>query len=193
MNENLEFLSALIRNPLAVGALTPSGPDLARKMVEDVEPGPESIVLELGVGTGAVTRAIRDILPSPECYLGIELDERLAVGVRNSFPDLRIEVGCASTAAEMLNRAGLGRPRFIISSLPFVSLPESICDQILTETDKLMQSGCLFRTFQYAHGYYLSAARKLRDRMSRSYGEAERSPLVVRNVPPAYIYTWKAS
>ena len=40
----------------------------------------------------------------------------------------------------------------------------------LLEIDKFMQLGCIFRTFQYAHGYYFPSAIKLREFMRDRYG-----------------------
>lgn len=193
MNENLIFLGAFLKNPLAVGAVAPSGPELSRMMLEGIEPSRDSIVLELGVGTGAVTKFIRDAIPDPECYLGIEVDQALVDGLRRDFPDLRFMRGNACKMEALHKRSKLGKVGYIISSLPFVSLPGDVTEMILGEIDKFMDEGCLFRTFQYAHGYYLPSALKLREHMRKRYGVSERSPLVVRNVPPAYTLTWRTS
>jgi hypothetical protein len=53
-----------------------------------------------------------------------------------------------------------------------------------------MQQGCTFSTFQYAHGYYFPSAVKLRKFMYNRCGRAKKSPLIVKNVPPAYTLTW---
>jgi phospholipid N-methyltransferase len=74
MNENIEFLQAFLKNPTKVGSITPSSPELALKMIEGIEPSPENIVIELGVGTGAITKFVQDIVPDDRSYIGIELD-----------------------------------------------------------------------------------------------------------------------
>ncbi|REJ75349.1 MAG: hypothetical protein DWQ47_07660 [Acidobacteria bacterium] len=193
MKENLEFLSAFFKDPLAVGAVAPSGPALSRKMVEGVEPSPDSMILELGPGTGPVTKAVSRILPDPDCYLAIELNEKFVDRLRKDHPDLRIVQGSADDAVAIHKESGLGKVGYIISSLPFVSLPSEVTSSILNELDKFMEKGCVFRTFQYAHGYRLPPAVKLRERLEERYGPTERSPLVVRNVPPAYTLTWRSS
>ena len=48
----------------------------------------------------------------------------------------------------------------------------------------------MFRMYQYAHGYYSPSAIKLRDFMRKRYGRSRRSPLIVKNIPPAYTLTW---
>lgn len=191
MNENIEFLQAFIKNPLGVGSIAPASPDLARKMMEGISPAKDSIVLELGVGTGALTRYVHETLPGNECYLGIELDGRLVRRARKNFEDLKFVRGDACKAGKLHERSGLGKVGYIICSLPFVSLPAEITDRIFAEVEKFMDEGCMFRTYQYAHGYYLPAALRLRKFMRQRYGVSERSPLVIKNVPPAYTLTWR--
>lgn len=191
MNENIEFLQAFIKNPLGVGAIAPSSPELARRMLEDIEPSEDSIVLELGVGTGALTKFVRDIVPDENCYLGIELDGRLVSSLRKQHPDLKFVRGNACKAHALHKRSRLGKVGYIISSLPFVSLPNDVNCRIFAEVEKFMSEGCIFRTYQYAHGYYLPSAIKLREFMRTRYGKSEKSTLIVKNVPPAYTLTWR--
>lgn len=190
MKENLRFLHAFLKNPTKVGAIAPSSPDLARTMVCDLQPDRENIVLELGVGTGAITRFIEPILPDTDSYLGIELDPRLHSELSEKFPRLKIVQASAADAYEIHRRSGLGPVRYLLCCLPFVSLPSSVAEQIYAEIDKFMDEGCVLKVFQYAHGYYLPPALKLRERMRRRYGRSRRSPLVLKNVPPAYTLTW---
>ncbi len=65
MNENIEFLQAFLKNPLKVGSIAPSSPELAQKMLDDIRPNEEAIVLELGVGTGAITKFLQEISAEP--------------------------------------------------------------------------------------------------------------------------------
>lgn len=191
MNENFQFLQAFIKNPLKVGAITPSSPELALKMVEAITPDENKIVLELGVGTGAITKFLEDIVPNEKSYLGIELDGNLVKSLKIKFHDLKIVRGNACDLGKIHQKSGLGKVGYIICCLPFVSLPNEVGEKILSEIDVFMQKGCMFRTFQYAHGYYMPSAIKLREFMRNRYGKAKRSPLIVKNVPPAYTLTWK--
>ena len=191
MNENIEFFQAFLKNPLKVGSIAPSSPELAQKMLKGIRPNANKIVLELGVGTGAITKFLQEILPDEKSYLGIELDRDLIKSLRKNFPVLKIVRGNARDAFSIHQRSGLGKVGYIICCLPFVSIPNDVGERILTEIDKFMQQGCVFRTFQYAHGYYFPSAIKLREHMRDRYGKAQRSRLVVKNVPPAYTLTWK--
>ncbi len=191
MNENIEFLQAFLKNPGKVGAIAPSSPELAQKMVEGIEPDENDIILELGVGTGAITKFVQDVVPDEKSYLGIELDRDLVKSLKRNFPTLKIVRGNACEAFALYQKTNLGKVGFIICCLPFVSIPNEVGERILQEVDKFMEQGCTFRTFQYAHGYYFPSAIKLREHMRDRYGKAKRSPLIMKNVPPAYTLTWK--
>ena len=190
MNENIQFLQAFLKNPGKVGSITPSSPELAQKMVEGITPYKDNAVLELGVGTGAITKFLQEMVPDERSYLGIELDRDLVRSLKRNFPELEIVRGNACNASAIFGRSGVGKIGYIICCLPFVSLPNEVGDQILFEIEKFMQAGCTFRTFQYAHGYYFPSAIKLREFMRGRYGKSRRSPLIVKNVPPAYTLTW---
>jgi phospholipid N-methyltransferase len=190
MNENIQFLQAFLKNPGTVGSITPSSPELARRMVTGLRPSENNVVMELGVGTGAITKFLQEIVPDENSYLGIELDRDLVRILKKNYPNMKIVRGNALEASDIHRKAGSGKVGTIICCLPFVSMPNEIGEKILLEIDKFMQLGCTFRTFQYAHGYYFPSAIKLREFMRNRYGKSKRSPLIVKNVPPAYTLTW---
>ncbi len=193
MNENIEFLQAFLKNPLKVGSIAPSSPELAQKMIQGIRPSEENIVLELGVGTGAITKFLQEIVPNTESYLGIELDRTLVKSLKVNYPQMRFVCGNACDAFALHQKSKLGKVGYIICCLPFVSIPNDVGEEILREIDKFMEQGCVFRTFQYAHGFYFPSAIKLREHMRDRYGKAQKSRLVMKNVPPAYTLTWKTS
>jgi len=190
MKENLQFLQAFLKNPLKVGAITPSSPELAAEMLQGITPDDHNIVLELGVGTGALTKLLRNAVPSKNSYLGIELDGDLVKTLNNNYPDMNIVCGSAADAYSIHQSSGLGKVRYVVCCLPFVSLPKEISEQVLVEIEKFMDEGCELRIFQYAHGYFLPPAIKLREMLKERYGKTRRSPLVLKNVPPAFTLTW---
>lgn len=193
MNENIQFLHAFLKNPLKVGAIAPSSPELAQKMLADIKPSANSIILELGVGTGAITKFVQGLVPNNESYLGLELDKNLVRSLKRSYPSLKIVRGNACDLYSIHKKSGLGKVGFIVSCLPFVTLPNEVGEKILCEIDKFMEQGCIFRTFQYAHGYYFPSSIKLREHMRKRYGKSQKSSLVMKNVPPAYTLTWQTS
>lgn len=190
MKENLQFLQAFLKNPLKVGAIAPSSPELAAEMLQGIHPDDHNIVLELGVGTGAITKFLQNAIPSRDSYLGLELDGDLVKTLNEKFPDMNIICGNAAEAYSIHKSSGLGKVRYVVCCLPFVSLPKDISESVLTEIEKFMEEGCELRIFQYAHGYFLPPAIKLREFLRDRYGKSRRSPLVLKNVPPAFTLTW---
>jgi len=190
MNENIQFLQAFLKNPLKVGAVAPSSPDLAWQMLDGILPDKDNVIVELGVGTGAITKYIHEILPDEESYLGIELDLQMVAGMKIRFPNMNVVQGNACETSVIHMESGLGKVSYLLCCLPFVTLPEEVAAGVLAEIEKFMEKGCMFRAFQYAHGYYTPAAIRLRRFMRDRYGYSKRSRLVAKNLPPAYTLTW---
>jgi phosphatidylethanolamine/phosphatidyl-N-methylethanolamine N-methyltransferase len=63
LSDNLRFLRALIARPKNVGAVAPSSRALARAIARQINPARPGPVLELGPGTGVVTRALLEHRP----------------------------------------------------------------------------------------------------------------------------------
>jgi phosphatidylethanolamine/phosphatidyl-N-methylethanolamine N-methyltransferase len=191
MKEHLQFLQSFLKNPMQVGAIAPSGAELAKKMIEGIEADKDNVVLEIGIGTGAITRYLQELIPNRESYLGLEIEKCFVEKLHVEFPKLNIVCGDACHTRDILSQQEFGKVSYIISGMPFVVLPEKVSDGILREVDKLMDEGCMFRTFQYFHGYNLPPARKFRQRLDDQYGKAKVSSLILKNVPPAYTLTWQ--
>jgi phosphatidylethanolamine/phosphatidyl-N-methylethanolamine N-methyltransferase len=192
MNEHIQFLQAFLKNPLHVGAITPSSPELAWKMIENVQPNQENVLVELGVGTGSFTKLINQIVPDDKSYLGVEISRDFVKALKKEYPNLKFVCGNATKLHKLHEKTGLGKVGYVISGIPFVSLPNDVGDEILHQISLFMDEGnCMFRTFQYAHGYYMPSAVKLRKFMRARYGRVKKSQLIVKNVPPAYSLTWQ--
>jgi len=142
------------------------------------------------VGTGALTKHFKTLIPTRDSYLGIELDADLVRSLNRTYPDMNIVCGNAVDAYRIHTESGLGKVRYLACCLPFVSLPKEVSDDILSDITKFMDEGCELRIFQYALGYHLPPARKLREYLRDRYGKSRRSPLVMKNFPPAYTLTW---
>src|SRR5690242_4218822 len=83
------FLRSLLRSPATVGAVIPSSPGLSQMMVSRVDPN-SAAVLEVGAGTGPVTRAILDRGLEPERLFVIERDPSLVAYLRRRFPRVKV-------------------------------------------------------------------------------------------------------
>ncbi len=191
ISDSFTFLHRYIRHPKKVGAIAPSSKYLAREMVRGLEVGPDQCIVEFGPGTGPFTEAIREILPDPANYIGIERDPKFVAILRERFPELKFIEGSAEHADQYHAEAGLGPVRAILCGLPFASWPTDVQDRVITAMDNLLQPGAEFRTFTYAICHFMKQAIRYRQRMTELLGPMGRSPLVYRNIPPAYVISWR--
>ncbi len=188
--DTLALLHAFFRHPTRIGAVAPSSADLARAMVSGLSLEPHQTIVEFGPGTGPFTAEIRRILPRPACYLGIEIEPRLAALLRERYPELRIVEGSAAEAPRHLAEAGRASVRAVVCGLPFASLAAPIQDGIIRAFDALVGPGGEVRTFQYVHAFPMPAAVRFRRRMDALFGPHTRGAPLLRNLPPAYVLRW---
>jgi len=186
--EHLVFLGALMRNPRNVGAIAPSSAMLARQVAKHVTPG--SRVIELGPGTGVVTREVLARKGKSGTLLAVDTDRAFVERIRRAWP----EVDCVCASAETLPRLAAERGwadvDHIVSGLPFAVLPAAATRLIADGVEKLLRIGGTFTTFQYAHTFRLPPAASFRRQMSAHLACQPTSQFVVRNVPPAVVLTW---
>ncbi len=183
----LYFLRDFIKDPVGVGAISGSSEALARAMVDSLQIAPGDPVIELGPGTGAFTEQIR---MKTNVYLGIERSPRFTRILYKRFPDLRFVNGLAEDGFEHYSLMGLPPPKAIVSGLPLAIWSPELQDSVIAALDSLMTPGCTFRTFQYAHSFAFPLAIRFRREMNARFGPFQRSRIVLRNLPPAFILTW---
>lgn len=147
-----------------------------------------SSVVELGPGTGAITRQIISQLPEETKFLAVELDCDMAEHLRAAFPRAIIACGCASNLPEMLAENQMKPADVIVSGLPWAIFPEKLQDEILDGVIAGMAPGGYFSTFAYIQGVMLPAGIRFRRRLESLFSEVETSPIIWRNLPPAFVY-----
>ena len=187
--EHLLFLRALLRNPRSVGAIAPSSLYLARRMVMGIA-GAEQII-ELGPGTGVFTREIVGRV-GPGCrVLAVEVNRAFVERLQRVWPQVDCVCASAETLPALAAARGMSGVDHIISGLPFASLPAETTRRILDGVHETLRVGGTFTTFQYVHAYVMTAAASFRRELSARLGSGPHSHLVVRNVPPAFVLTWR--
>lgn len=190
-NDAARFLATFVRNPRSVGAVLPSSPALARVLAGGLDLVAGDVVVEYGPGTGPITKAIEPQLVEGASYLGIERDPGFHMRLTARYAKLAFHLGSVEDVAEVLEQHGLARPRYIISGLPFASLPGDVQHNVIEATRRVLRPDGEFRTFQYVHAWNMAAARRFRSEMRQKFAHEERSKAVIANVPPAYVLTYR--
>jgi phosphatidylethanolamine/phosphatidyl-N-methylethanolamine N-methyltransferase len=178
------FLHAWLRRPRQSGAIMPSSPWLGRLMASQIDPA-GGRVMEFGGGTGALTREILNRgLPVDRLEV-VEIDADLARGLRRSMPSVRILETPAQTVSEHA-LGGLGGYQCVISGLPLLAFSKALQQDILSEAFLLLRPGGSFVQFTY------SPRPPLARSVTQALGlEVKRIGTIVRNVPPATVFSYR--
>ena len=158
----------------------PSSRYLIDRLLRPIDFSVASSIVELGVGTGCITRALLQRM-GPECRLtSVEVDEEF-VDACSGIEDPRLTLihACATDLKKVLCDAGVAEVDHIVSSVPLSILDDTIADAILESAQACLRPGGMFLQYQYSPSY-------LR-RLSARYGDV-RVGFTLRNVPPAFIY-----
>jgi len=185
------MLGRFVRSPRTVGAVAPSSRALAVELVRDLECVGPTTVVELGPGTGAVTRVIAERLGPESRALAIDVDPAFVAGVTRTCP--QVEAVCASAAdlEGLLRDRGMFPADHIVSGLPFASLPASVTSAILDAVVASLRPGGTFTTFQYLNGYPTPLAMSFRQSLTDRMGAGPQRRVVWKNFPPAFVLTWR--
>ena len=182
--DDMRFLKTWAEHPLSTAAVTPSGGMLSRLMASFVEadrPGP---VVELGPGTGVVTRAMIERGIPEDRLLLVEWNTDFCALLRERFPRATVLKGDAFALGTMLSHLEDGSVASIVSGLPLFVKPVPVREQLLEDALRLMAKGAPFIQFSYA----LVAAVPNKPRRFA----IDRSSWVLANLPPARVWTYRA-
>jgi phosphatidylethanolamine/phosphatidyl-N-methylethanolamine N-methyltransferase len=186
------FLAAAVRSPRAVGTLLPSGPELARRLVAVVprtNPGARpAVVVELGAGTGAVTRAIAERAGPGAVVIAVERDPELAERLRERALGVRVVTADAATLPAILNEQGVHRADVIVSVLPWTLFDSRQQRDFLTIFAASLRADGVFTAAAYSSGYWMPGARRFREQLEQTFGEVLPTRTMWRHVPPAMTY-----
>lgn len=174
------FLQSWLDDPRAVGAVAPSGRPLAKLMTREIASGMR--VLELGPGTGTVTREIlaRGVAAADLCL--VERCPGFADLLERDYPGVTVVRGDATlTQDALVSRRGSFDA--IVSGLPLVLFSREQKAQLLDECFRLLAGHGALVQFTYGGRCPLD-----RRDLARRGLEARCVGFIARNVPPAFVY-----
>lgn len=174
------FFRSWIQNPLAIGAVAPSGRLLAKLMATSLRPGTR--VIELGGGTGTVTQAILEAGVRPEDLVVVEQNAQFVKLLKRRFPSSSIVEDDATAVVENLDGAR-GSFDFVISGLPLLLFSPTQKAKLLSQAFELLGPQGLLHQFTY--GGRCPIGRELRTRLSLRSSLIGIAPF---NLPPAFVY-----
>lgn len=180
MQNKNTFLKAFLKNPLRTGSIIQSSPILADKMLEKIDFQNARCIVELGSGSGIITKKILKKMRKDCVLLCFEIEKNLANKLRNlQDPRLIIINDSAEKIDIYLKKHGFQKADCIISSLPLASLPSRTSRSILKNIYAYLPSGGQYIQFQYS----LISRRQIKYLFS-----SVAVSFVFLNFPPAFVY-----
>lgn len=187
------FLGEFLRHPLRTAALAPSSAALADRMTDRIAARPgqrdRPVVVELGAGTGAFTRAIQLRLRGAGTHLAVELNSRMADGLAARHPGVEVVVADAAALPELLRERGHAGADFVVSGLPWAAYAGARGARLIPEVAGLLRPGGAFTQFGYLYSRWAPPARRQVHQLRDAFRRVERSEAVWGNLPPALVYT----
>ena len=184
ISDAVKFFIRYIRSPRNTGAVCPSSRFLARKMAMSAGVSANelketnSLIVELGAGTGAVTKALIDV-GFAKNLVSVEFDSSLYEILVQKYPSVRILHANAEFLSEALGDDSK-RVSAIISSLPLLSLPKECVANIISQIEETLQSGGKY--VQYTYKIFGSNKNVCFKNM-----RLVSSSIVLANIPPARV------
>ena len=175
----MSILSHLLKTPALTGAVAPSSRYLASAMAR--ASGEVRHVVELGAGTGPVTKALRSRLPHAS-LVAVEIQPVLAQQLRNKFAGLDVRQGLAH---EILDGLAYPDPAAVVSSIPFRSLPQGMREITIASIEQFLRRvpGSRLVQFTYQPRVPFEAAADFRWHKMCS---------IWRNAPPAGVWVLRS-
>jgi len=187
-NTNSLFFQLWLESPLSIAAVVPSSAALARALAAPVPlDDPESWVIELGPGTGVVTRALLARGLNPARLLAIEREPRLAELLVRDLPEgVQVLTDDALHLVSLLRARGIERVSAIVSGIPLVTIPAEDQALLLNQAAEILAPDAPF--LQFTYGPTAPARRSL---LQAAGLVARRERFVPLNLPPAFVWSFR--
>ena len=186
IKDHIEFIYQFFNKPSLVGAIMPSSKFLARNIVNFINFKRKNLVIiEYGPGTGPFTAEIVKKLKHGDKLLLIEQNKKFIenlVQKYNRYQQLTIIEGSVSNVKTILEENKIKQVDYIVSGIPFSSIPKEVTLDIMENTQSIMNNQSLFITFQYS---------TLKLKLFKRYFEIVSKKFILRNMPSAYIICMK--
>jgi phospholipid N-methyltransferase len=180
-----QFLRGFLKHPVMVGSIIPSSRLLIERMLKPVDWDNTRLFVEYGPGVGTFTRDLLDRMGPDAKLVTIDTNPDFTKYLTKSIDDPRLiaVTGSAADVEQILDERGLGKADYVLSGLPFSTLPKGVGDAIAKATAKVIRPGGAFLVYQFNP--------KVKDFIEPYFERLDRGFEWV-NVPPATLFwAWR--
>lgn len=179
------FLRGFFKHPVMVGSIIPSSAKLIRKMLAPVDWDQCKLFVEYGPGVGTFCRPILDRLAPDARYIAIDTNADFIRYLKHEIVDSRFVpvLGSAADVQRIVRDHGHDCADYVLSGLPFSTLPDGVGERIAAETHAVLRPGGAFLVYQFSP--------KVKDFLEPHWRDIDHD-MEWWNVPPAQLYwAWK--
>ena len=183
LSKRITFLNEFLRNAGRTGSVTPSSRSLIHKMTRPLGLSTAKVIIELGPGTGPMTRSILQKMGPDAKLLAFETNSLFCEELQKiNDPRLTVINESAELISKYLKDMNLNQADCVLSSIPLAMVPIRVRMRIVSEVKNNLKPGGVFTQFQYS---------KTAQNVIRHYFRNVRIDFTPFNIPPAFIYICK--
>jgi phosphatidylethanolamine/phosphatidyl-N-methylethanolamine N-methyltransferase len=185
LGDGVHFFRSLVTAPRLTGAVAPSGRPLARAMAQAVDGLSHGLIVELGPGTGPVTRALLERGLDPRRLVLVEYDPGFCRMLAGRFQPATVVQGDAFDLRRTLARFADKRVAAVVSSLPLLNQAPHRREKLIADAFDLMGPEGVFVQFTYG-----LVSPIPREACAGRYAAHAGAPIWL-NLPPARVWTYR--
>ena len=179
------FFEGFLQHPVMVGSIIPSSRFTIDKMLAPVDWDECRLFVEYGPGVGTFCRPVLDRLRRDGTLLVIDTNPLFIDYLKSTITDSRFVpvLGSAADVEEIVRAHGHDHADYIVSGLPFSTLPDGVGPAIAAATHRILRPGGAFLVYQFS--------ARARDFMAKHFRRIDKG-LEMLNIPPCRLFWgWK--
>lgn len=176
-----QFLRGFLKHPVMVGSIIPSSRVLIERMLKPVDWDNTKLFVEYGPGVGTFTRPVLEKMRDDATLIAIDTNADFIKYLTKSMADERLiaVTGSAADVEQIVKDHGFEAADYVLSGLPFSTLPPGVGNDIAEATAKVVRPGGAFLVYQFSP--------KVLDFIKPHFDRIERGFEWI-NVPPATLF-----
>lgn len=149
--ETLLFAKNFLQHPKMLGSLIPSSRFLVGRLLGKIDWSRARTIVEYGPGVGTISNHILGRMSPQARLIVFEMNEDFVDYLRRAFPDPRLHVvhGSAENVGRELARLQLDGADYIISGIPYTTMPEQLRGKIMRESREALNPGGAVLVYQF--------------------------------------------
>jgi phosphatidylethanolamine/phosphatidyl-N-methylethanolamine N-methyltransferase len=145
------FFKGFVKHPVMVGSIIPSSDRTVKKMLAPVDWDNMKLFVEYGPGVGTFCQPVLDRMRPDATLLVIDLNPDFIEYLRKTIRDSRFIAvhGSAADVNEIIAQFGFQHADYVLSGLPFSTLPNNLGPVIADATARAIRPGGAFLVYQF--------------------------------------------